>query len=240
MFMETIRDFIAFLIRPSFSVRTHQSWRLLWRPLLVILSLKLVVTYTLIAILSYYKGSVGFEREEIESVLGEEWWQILLLAVIVGPVAEEMIFRGPLTRRPVPVLIGASAAAALGTYFLIVFVFESFGWPLSLRRIALLSLPFASAGLVFWIICRFQKQDRLGPLLEKALPFLFYGMAVAFGLFHLNNYATDWLLAAPMALNPFFGAVVYGFARIKWGLLPAVLLHMGNNGVAFFLDVVLA
>ncbi len=66
----------------------------------------------------------------------------------------------------------------------------------------------------------------------KKYPFTFYGMSVLFALLHLNNFplSVGLLIFAPLLCLPqFILGVLASYARLKYGLKYAMLLHGLHN-----------
>lgn len=81
-----------------------------------------------------------------------------------------------------------------------------------------------------------------GPLVffkrSSLFPLAFYLSCLVFGLVHLSNFENGssmiwWapLLVAPQIIMGFF----LGFIRVRLGLIFAILMHMGHNGLLFLL-----
>jgi membrane protease YdiL (CAAX protease family) len=231
-------QFARFLISPSLSARAANFDRDETVGFALLFAAKLGGTFLIITALTSYKAWAGIEREAVEQAIGSERWMIFLLAVIAGPIIEELLFRGPLTKQFWPLAIGLSIAGALASYFGIVAVLDLAGWPLMLRRILLLSVPMSLMAGIFWQLWRLRRDGNFETFAQKIMPGLFYATVIGFGLFHVSNYSGAFWLALPMALNPAFSALVYGYARVRWGMIAAIGLHMLNNGSAFLLDTV--
>jgi hypothetical protein len=65
---------------------------------------------------------------------------------------------------------------------------------------------------------------------------VFYLSAVLFGLIHLVHFRSinaAVVLAAPLLVLPHIAAgLTYGYARVKYGIIAAVLLHAFSNALA--------
>ena len=70
----------------------------------------------------------------------------------------------------------------------------------------------------------------------RAFPWLFYASAILFGLAHLSNYDMEEpLILLPFVIPQFVGALIFGFARVRYGMWANIALHATSN--ALFLSL---
>lgn len=68
----------------------------------------------------------------------------------------------------------------------------------------------------------------------KTFPYFFYALTLAFGFMHITNYEMNIqnLLLSPILVAPQLSAgLLLGFARVKFGLMYAMLLHAIYNSI---------
>lgn len=237
--ISVLADFFGFLIRPDLDARDRGFSGRQVVQFVTLLVFKVAVTFAIIGLLTQYKAWAGFDRTPVEEALSDQWWVILLIAVVAAPLLEELAFRSWLTKTFWLSAPAFCIALFLGLYFGIVALFDATGGALAMRQAALIVVPFFAVVAGFVWMWRLRRAGRYEAFVKRLFPFVFYLTVIGFGLSHIGNYETSWTVAWPMTLNPMFSALVYGFARVRWGLGAAILLHVGNNGVAFFADVVL-
>lgn len=141
-------------------------------------------------------------------------------AVILGPVLEELFFRGWMsgTRRALTtmgvLLIGACVVVAMRGNKVAV-------------AIALVGMLVATA-ITWWV----KRRDENVPRgFGKVFPALFYATTVIFAALHLFNYPAITLAAVPMALPQFWSGLMFGHMRVRVGMVGAILNHIVSNAV---------
>lgn len=152
--------------------------------------------------------------------------QTILLVVLAAPLMEEVAFRSWLSGRPGHVLAlamlggGAIAAAMLGVAR--TGSAASHGVALAMGGALILAL----AALVLL---------RTRPALRwfrAIFPGLYWLSTLAFALVHLANYTEGSLaILLPLVIPQFISGSIFGYARVRFGLWSAVLLHMLHNGM---------
>jgi len=148
---------------------------------------------------------------------------VVVAVVIVGPLIEEVIFRGWLT--------GTWRSLAGSALFLAIFyggtalLADADIGPAGIK-----SLGLAAFGLVVvWLMRPFGSRSRV-PGYDRVIPFLFWGQGIVFGILHYQNFsAASPILAIMMTLPLIVCAWLWGYARIVLGLGGAVLLHAAYN-----------
>ncbi len=154
-------------------------------------------------------------------------WQVLAIVVIVGPIMEELIFRGWISGNPrLLVLSGAIIAWIGGSYALTESGFSAdASWPI----IALIVVIAAAS--IFGLI-RVWKKDVPGWYVG-IFPIIFWLQALLFGFIHVFNYAGENPLALlPFVLPQLIGGLIWGYARIRYGWWSNIAMHMAYNLIA--------
>lgn len=142
-------------------------------------------------------------------------------AVLLGPVLEELFFRGWMsgTRRALWLMAVAVAGLAL-------FVALGRGKPLVGGGILLATVVVAA--IVWW---RLRKRTDVPAGFVRAFPALFYLTTAVFAAMHLFNYPSISLLAVPMVLPQFWSGVMFGHMRVRIGLAGSILNHIASNTI---------
>lgn len=156
---------------------------------------------------------------------GQTTWQdIALLAVVVGPILEELAFRLLLRFSKVTLAFGIPLFGG----FLGLFFGQS------------LTLPYASLLLVlsFILFIAFSLTKNFESYREhyhKAYPYLLYGTVLSFGFAHLTNFSNpiDLIWFAPLINLPqLWAGALFTYVRVKFGFLFTTAFHMIYNAVA--------
>lgn len=142
-------------------------------------------------------------------------------AVLLGPVLEELFFRGWMSgTRRVLALMGVVVAG------LALFVALGRGKPL-IGGVILLATVLAAA-IVWW---RLRRRKDVPAAFGRAFPALFYGTTAIFAAMHLFNYPSISLLAVPMVLPQFWSGLMFGHMRVRIGLAGSILNHIASNAI---------
>lgn len=217
----TFRRFTAFLRRPDIpDAATGMNAITLRRTcMLYLLDLSLMVPLILIAFAAETLG-LTFPDNALEDLdLGP---LEIMFVVLLVPALEEAVFRGWLSGRPahlVPFLLVAAGYAALaGGLF----------------------LPhLGGAGLIFavLIIATVLSAMKQGQppyaWFRTTFPVFFAISSLSFALVHLFNYeGASLAYALPLVIPQFIAGLIFGYARVTYGLWSAILLHVLHNGTA--------
>lgn len=148
--------------------------------------------------------------------------RLFVAIVLLGPLVEELLFRGWLTgtAKSLVLVVCASSTFYIAGAALDYLVIE--GWPkqvivLALTGGALLALPSSDRG-------------QTASLYRRVFPLLFWGQATAFGVLHVSSYA---FMPSPLAIFATLPLVacglIWAYARIQLGLLWTIALHAAYN-----------
>ena len=155
---------------------------------------------------------------------------MIIAAIVLGaPLMEELAFRGWLTGRPAALVgFGAVLVLYLGNTLVIPFAPEA---SRLLVGGALLAL-FVLAAILAVAALRNRPAPRW---YARAFP-LFYALSViAFAAIHITNYEQGdmalWMLL-PLVIPQAVAGLVWGYARVHFGLWSSMLLHAMHNGLA--------
>lgn len=217
----TIEALSSFLRRPNPNVRTTQSKleATLW---LFALSM-LVTTAFAFAALPFVLTSESSAAGGLSNILDQPVATILVALVILGPMVEEMMFRGWLV---------GTWQALIGTLAFIALFYA--GPTLSKHLIDAplwaLQVFFATLGLaIFYVLASLQPRSTIRTF-ESLFPLLFWGQGLVFGILHFRNLYSDMIvLPLLMTLPLVVCGWLWGYARVALGLPAALVLHMAYN-----------
>lgn len=144
---------------------------------------------------------------------------LVSLAVLVFPVIEETLFRGPLTGRPralwllaMAVLAGALMAATV------------LQWHDQIAALGVLATGIAAP--VGWFVLR---RRAVPAWYARHFGWWFFGSALVFGLAHLGNYPGVSLALIPLVLPQVWAGLVFGYLRMRHGIGAAIMAHCAGN-----------
>lgn len=231
---DLIVSFLRFLSKPNRLVRSEESWQ---DQLLEVCKLFLFIFAVVIFIAAPLMHFIG--ADELPNKLSEltdlgidniflRNMLIFLLAVILAPVAEELVFRFPLKYR--------RGALFLGSLFLCMLVYGLLlNFPLDPSQASYITIGFGIACMVF-ILLNNKSDQTLSRSANRLFPYIFYTTAILFAFAHILNYnlpAEKWFLSPILVLPQFLLGLVLGFVRIKYGLWASILVHAMNNFIPF-------
>lgn len=221
----TLNGFLTFLARPS-PTGVHGDDRVSRKALalwLLALSFAATAMSAIVALPVVFLTDAA-PASNLKAVFSQSAIATFLTVVVLGPLVEEVIFRGwlPGTMRAL-----AGSAAFLITWF---------GGLWLLTRYAPHAVGLGSnIGLAAIGICAMAAIGRAGREARPswycaAFPYIFWAQGLVFGGLHFANLATGSLiLPLLMCLPLVMCGWLWGFARIMLGFNTAWALHMAYN-----------
>jgi uncharacterized protein len=219
-----IVDFIRFLANPN-AEKIHIETKNKFVDFAILFVLALLISYGLLIVLQAFINPPANQINDLSFA------KLLLFALFLGPLFEELVFRLSLiySKLNLSISLGLANAALITT----------------LLDIRLLTL---FGGFTFFIgLCSsyifLNKHQTAYSGIEKFwknhFALIFYISSIAFGLIHFTNYDLNsisaLLIAILFSVPQMFGGLILGFVRIRLGFLPAVLMHILFNSVPFVL-----
>ncbi len=230
------KQFGAFLKRPQLPDRAPMPNLASVAAVLRMLGLDLVIMIVLLGIAGAVMSS-GIDLPETALSGMEITGAVVFAAVIVAPIAEEIVFRGWLSGRPGHILalalligggMGAAVVAGTGT---------GTGDLQAMGSAALAG--FVSAVLAGAAIFLLRRRGAIG-WFARFFPAFFWLSTVGFACVHLLNFPPEQIaMALPLVLPQFATGAILGYLRVNHGLWASMLLHLLHNG-AFISLVLLA
>jgi len=154
---------------------------------------------------------------------------VLLLVIVLLPMAEEMAFRSWLSGRAghiaaiVVLAIGLAIPVASG--------------PQAHPILLLGSLVIA--GVVAIATAVWLRKRRAMPFFARHFVWFYFASALLFAGAHLMNYTDGMSLALlPLVVPQLIAGLIFGYARVTFGLWSDMLLHMMHNGLLIGLIVI--
>ena len=220
----TVSEFGAFLRRPNVEVHTEVSIREklgtgIW---LFVLSIAVTMIFGALAlpvILSTNLTTGG----QLNQAISGPFWSIILSLVIIGPIIEEIIFRGWLSGVWRAVLASAFGLAVIYGGSAVLAPYLSAGG---------VTKPLVLVAGAMGILVALSPLDNGRRILgfDRLFPIIFYAQAFAFGTLHFQNYAASSPLIALFATLPLVACgLIWGYARVRLGLASAIILHSAYN-----------
>jgi membrane protease YdiL (CAAX protease family) len=221
------RDFATFLRRPALPARVTGIRLAAVGATLRLFALDLLLMAILIGIAAL-ATAFGFRLPEnaIDQLdLGPLWLGVI---VVGAPLVEELVFRGWLSGRPGHVT--ALAAVLIGIAIPIVSGPQAH----PIRVVGSMAIAVLVAiGLLFWLRKRPPFQ-----FFSRHFGWFYAASALLFASAHLANYAEG---ASPVLLllvvPQLIAGLIFGYARVTYGLWSDILLHVLHNGLLIGLVV---
>lgn len=220
----TVSEFVAFLGRPNIESPIELSIREkarigIW---LFILSVVVTMIFGMLALPVVLSTDLT-TGEQLNEALSGSSWSVILSLVILGPLVEEMIFRGWLSGvwRAVLATVFGLAVVYGGSEILDPYLAEGG-----------VVKPLVLVAGAIAIFFAFSPLDNAGRIFgfDRVFPVIFYAQALAFGTLHFQNYAASSLVIALFATLPLIACgLIWGYARVRLGLASAVILHSAYN-----------
>ena len=160
------------------------------------------------------------------------------ILVLFAPVSEELIWRLPLRYTEVNLTI----SVLLATLFVVRRLLLKLGLFGSTTRWLWSTIFALLVASVVRVLLRTEPAKRLvSKIWGDHFRLVFYISCFGFGLLHISNYrfsssTTETLLLAPLLVLPqIISGFIFGFARMRLGMIWCIVLHAAMNFLAFWL-----
>jgi len=206
-----LQNFIDYCKQPVYSVEQ--------RRMTFVIFFKLYLLYMLVAIFISAPLGVLINLTGITSKLGGVSTKMIFLGILVLPFFEETIFR----------LLLKPTRWNIRVFFISVSIYIS----LLIYRQNYLPVVVFGGILVFVLMLIFLQKNGFFNF-SHHFRYLFYLSAAVFAILHMFNFSqinNNWyFLILPVFVIPqFFMGLVFGYTRMVYGFIYAVLLHMSIN-----------
>ncbi len=221
-----LRDYLK---NPQLLTPQYHWDRHIWGVLAVLVMVDAALTIPIIWLLFGYEDFItsvlSLDAPVYTGMEDESLVEAMLLAVVAAPLLEEPLFRGWLTGKRRHALFGILWVG----WFAIASVLPISGENETPDPIIAISLLAAILLSVF-----IHRTNRSGEppsaRLIRYFPHLFWGSAVSFALFHVTNYDYDnYLLVVPYVIPQLLAGILWGYARVAYGLKASIMLHAMSN-----------
>lgn len=215
-----ITDFIKFIYKPNYD-RYHDC---VGRAISKLLLLFLVVF--VLRVLFIFADEF-FLVAPLSKSIAQPDLKILILSCSLVPIIEEIAFRLP--------LIFSSLNLSLSTCILSFYTINKF-FPVESQYdtgnyFFLRVLIAVIIGCIVWFVSK-KYADALKSFYKKNPFLIIYTYSLVFAMMHIGNYVIDsnFLLTYVWVILPvFISALLYSFARLKYGFFYSLSLHVINN-----------
>lgn len=221
MLRNQLVDFRAYLAAPRLiaPVPLRQGWA-------IMVGLYLVGLIVIGVFLAVWQRA--FHLPSAEAFHGFSSAMLAPIVIVAAPVGEEVIFRGWLTGRPRALWL--LAMALLAALLLIAVTLHWHDQAASLGVIVT-----AMAALVGWLVLR--KRTDAPCWFARRFAVWFYLSVVVFALLHMSNYPRlSWALV-PMVAPQLWAGLVFGYLRMRHGLVASILAHAIGNAAALVVAI---
>ena len=148
---------------------------------------------------------------------------LALFVVLAAPIGEESLFRGWLTGRPRALWLLAMAIVAT-----LALVAVQAHWHDTAASLGFIATVVAA--LIGWVAL-FRRADPPRWFVRRFGVWFYLSVAV-FALSHMANYPRlSWTLV-PMVLPQMWAGLVFGYLRMRHGLIASILAHACGNAAA--------
>jgi membrane protease YdiL (CAAX protease family) len=221
------RAFVAFLRRPVLPERmTGIRLRAIGRTL-QLFALDLVLMAVLLGVIQLAVAA-GFRAPENEIDKLKLTPLVLLLVIALLPIGEELVFRSWLSGR---------AGHILALLALVIAVAIPVVSGLQAHPVLLLGSLGIGAVVAIALAVWLRKRPPM-PFFARNFTWFYFASALLFAAAHMMNYAAGMSLALlPLVIPQLIAGLIFGYARVNFGLWSDMLLHMMHNGLLISLIV---
>jgi hypothetical protein len=228
-----ILNFFVFIIKPTFnSVEETVIFKISNTLILLIFNI-LIGTIAIYLNLNFLNIQNKLSYQPIPFPLGTT--ALIVVAMFIGPIIEEMIFRLPLmySRVNFSIFFSVAIAAVFHDFYKIGFL-KHFPY-LQIILFAVIIFP-----ILYLILQNHKKTSNfIQGIYTRFNVAILYGFILAFVSFHLFNYKNltigTFPIAAASLSGQLFGGLTLSYLRIKYGITYSILLHCLNNFAGYFL-----
>jgi membrane protease YdiL (CAAX protease family) len=215
------RGFAAFLRRPVLPERMTGIRVAAIGRVLQLYALDLVLMGLILGLIQL-ATAVGFHIPSNEIDKLKLTPLLLLLVIVLLPMGEEMVFRSWLSGRAGPMI--ALVVLAVGVAIPVI------SGPQAHPILLLGSLAIAALlaiGVAVWL-----RKRRAMPFFARHFVWFYFASALLFAAAHLMNYSDGITLALlPLVVPQLIAGLIFGYARVTFGLWSDMMLHMMHNGL---------
>ena len=230
MLEAAIKDFYRFLCspEPDYKENTPESTGTVISLFLIIFLFEIIVAGLLFTLI----GMESHDHKMDELMKNMAFYQIFILAVIMAPVVEELIFRYYINKvwlclALIPLLLSGTSVYLFLTHpSPVVYIISAI---LIFVSLLFIGSMFREPVLLWW---------KSG--FRAYYPYIFYLSATAFAFVHIFNFdeSMSWYFTPILVFPQFVIGLYLGYLRIRNGLIYSILIHAINNAIPMLLIMV--
>lgn len=192
-----------------------------------LLLLDLLCVLAIVLPLDWYSSIAGLPDPDLPLDEADGLLMVLLFGGLVAPVAEEILFRSWL-RGVWPAVGWGLAGLSLMLVTGAIAAAEKFDEQTFTAMLA--GGACAAVNYATWSARSSPARSEPPRWLIRSFAVLFWVQAALFALVHLTNYKEGHvLLVLPMVLPQLAGGIIYGYARVRYGMWACFALHVLHN-----------
>ncbi|AZB08857.1 hypothetical protein EG344_08495 [Chryseobacterium sp. G0162] len=215
-----ITDFIKFIYKPNYDKSDDCVGRAISKLLLLFL-----VVFVLRVLFIF--ADEFFLLTHLKKSIAQPDLKILILSCSLVPIIEEIAFRLPLIFSPIHLSLSTCILS-----FYIINNFFSVENQYDIENYFFLRVLIAVIiGFIVWFVSK-SYADALKTFYKRNPFLIIYTYSLVFAMMHIGNYIIDsnFLLTYVWVILPvFISALLYSFARLKYGFFYSLSLHVINN-----------
>ena len=224
------RDCFAFLRAPTLAAPRKPFGLAAVRAVGWLLVVIVLFDLPLVVLLSWLSERATIETPQFTQFTQRGALYTLLMGALAAPLIEEVLFRSWLDGRRRHIVFWLVVLVTFGTLYQL----STATPPRPLLAIVAAAVLLLVGGFLVW-----RAETSVPGWFARFFPAFFYLQAIAFAASHFGNYPLDRpLLLVPFVLPQLIAGLIFGFARVRYGMWANLALHIGNN--ALFLSLMLA
>ena len=156
----------------------------------------------------------------------------VMLNILAFPILEEIAFRLPLKYERLNLCL----SVLIISYYIISILLAGDVVDVNNRLIIRIVLSITIAILIYTILGVKKNDQKVGEFWDGHYKMVFYSFLLMFTFRHLDSYmlTISVLFLSPILLLPqFIGGIFFSYARVRFGFMYSVLLHVIINTIAF-------
>jgi membrane protease YdiL (CAAX protease family) len=166
--------------------------------------------------------------------------QQVLIQLFLGPIIEEICFRGWMSKNK---YLGLFLVAGSANLFLTIFVlpFVVYYNDLELNSLSQKILEYTSLAVCYFLsyLIIGERKERLSSFISKNSGVLFYFSCIVFAVMHIVNY-DEGVSGRLMLLSQvpiFTSALIFGYLRARFGMVYSIGYHFIANSLALAYEI---
>jgi hypothetical protein len=224
------RDCFSLIRSPTLEIPRERFGLAAVRSVLWLLVIMVLVDLPLVTLLSWLSERATIATPQFTEFTERGLLYTLLMGAVLAPLIEEVVFRSWLDGKRRHIVFWLVVLVTFGT------VYQLTNATPPKPGLAIL---VAAGLLVVGAILIWRAETSVPTWFARFFPIIFYLQAVAFAASHFGNYPLDRpVLLVPFVLPQLVAGLIFGFARVRYGMWANLTLHASSN--ALFLTLMLS